>query len=108
MAAIKIMKTTFAQSGFTPSDWEVFQETALKVLDDSKDGEITEWSNAETGAHGRMRIVETFRYDDRWCRRIAFQSVSGKGTRGQSVYNLCLADNEQWAFVTDSELGRES
>ena len=95
-----------AVSEFTESDWAVFQATGLKALDDAVDGEIVQWSNDETGAHGRMRIVETFRHSETWCRRIAFESVSGKGTRGRSVYNLCLKPDQTWAFVTDSELGR--
>jgi surface antigen len=92
-----------AVAEFTEADWDIFQTTALKALDEGAEGDPRHWRNPDTGTHGSVVVVDTFQYDGRLCRKIAFRTETGSGTRGQSAYSLCQRDGS-WAFVTESEL----
>lgn len=86
---------------FTDGDWKLFKQHALQALEKGADGEIVDWNNADTGTHGQIKLLATFTYEGRPCRTAAFRTVTGNGTRGQSVYTLCQQNDGNWKLVPD-------
>lgn len=90
-----------AVSEFTDSDWAAFQQRARAALEDGADGVVVDWSNPETGTRGQIKPLATFMYEGRPCRTAAFRTITGRGTRGQSVYTVCQQEDGTWKLVPD-------
>lgn len=90
-----------AVSEFTDSDWEIFMQKAQGALEDGADGVVVDWENPKTGTHGQIKPLATFMFEGRPCRTAAFRTLTGRGTRGQSVYTVCQQSDGTWRLAPD-------
>ncbi len=83
------------------SDRVAYEQTAQKGLNESKDGQVVDWQNPETGNSGIFRPVRSFYLaDGRYCRQYRATVSFEKNVR--SVAGMaCRQGNGQWAVVSD-------
>ncbi len=83
------------------SDRAAYEQTAQRGLNESKDGEIVEWQNPETGNSGIFRPVRSFQLaDGRYCRQYRATVSFEKNVRSGAGM-ACRRGNGQWAVVSD-------
>ncbi|MEM9624470.1 MAG: RT0821/Lpp0805 family surface protein [Pseudomonadota bacterium] len=92
-----------AVTEFSEADWDLLKATARQTLESGADGEQVNWRNEDSGNKGAVKVIMSFQYDSRPCRRMAFLNVNNKGVRGVANYNLCKSAGV-WEFVTDSDV----
>lgn len=83
---------------FTESDWSLFKETAIEVLENRKVGTMTEWENPETGHRGSFTLLTRFELEGQPCGKVKIFN-SANGFTGESVFNLCKTNEGEWKIA---------
>lgn len=96
--------TSFAQLDET--DRALQLEAARQVLE-SDDGQAQqEWSNALSGASGRVRSLGIFRSEDGLhCRKVRVSSTA-KGVESQFMFPVCKTTEGDWLIASGKKLER--
>ncbi|MBN8998323.1 MAG: hypothetical protein J0H54_02750 [Rhizobiales bacterium] len=83
--------------GVAPSDWERVRLFAATNLAQAKDGEVLDWTNADTGSNGTMTAVASSRQEPggRQCRAFALTISDLRGIRGYSG-DACRSADGMW------------
>lgn len=94
--------TSFAQLDDT--DRALQLEAARQVLE-SHDGQTQqEWSNAQSGASGRVRSLGIFRSEDGLhCRKVRVSSTA-KGVESQFTFPVCKTTQGDWLIASGKKL----
>ena len=83
---------------FTEEDHAIFEKALYDILDNGADGEIRTWSNENTKAGGKIKVLESFKRDDFNCRSLAIANqASGRSNTGK--YNFCKLENGKWKIT---------
>jgi surface antigen len=77
-----------AVSKMTQEDFDIAGKVMRKALDEGKDGQAYEWSNAKTSAAGTVTPLAGFEKNGMKCRGVEFKTTAG-GKSGQSQWNVC-------------------
>ena len=83
------------------NDEAILRATIDAVLE-APDGTTTDWQNPETGANGRVQVLDTEEAYGTTCRRIKMRNEA-KGRKGGGTYRLCLADDGRWKFAPNDD-----
>ncbi len=90
-----------ATRALVSSDLVLYENTAQTGLAEASDGEISGWSNPETGNSGIFRPVRSFfARDGRYCRQYRTSVAFGDGTQSGDGIACQLADG-RWQVVSD-------
>lgn len=82
-------------SQFTEKDFEIMKETGLKVLNESKEGETSQWQNPQTGHSGSIQLIKNMNTKERTCKKL--QIINQTAERyGKSVFVFCLQEDGKW------------
>jgi surface antigen len=86
---------------FRDGDWDMFQQTVVAAADHAPDGQVVEWSNAKTGAHGMVKVVERFESRDFGpCRKLSGRT-DAEGRTAPFAITLCQRPGETWKMAVD-------
>ncbi len=77
-----------AVSKMSQEDFDAAAKVMRMALDEGKDGQVYEWSNAKTSAKGTITPLAGFEKNGMKCRGAAFTTTAG-GKEGSSRWNLC-------------------
>jgi hypothetical protein len=83
---------------FTEQDWELMMTTATQALDDLRDGESRDWSNAESGNRGAIKILASETTSTGACRTARIRNTSA-ASEGQSTFRLCRRADGSWRIA---------
>jgi surface antigen len=76
---------------FNTEDTQLMSATIDAVLEAPADGEARTWRNENTGSHGSVTALRSFRKNDMPCRRIEIRNHA-RGTDDRSIADLCRVD----------------
>ncbi len=80
---------------FTDKDWTMLKSTARKLLDSGADGAEGSWENPDSGSHGTIKVLNTYKYEGLRCRRTHFSNSAG-GFHSSGIYGLCKVADGTW------------
>jgi surface antigen len=83
---------------FTKEDHRLFNEALDNVLDKDMDGDSRAWSNARTGAGGKITAVKTFDQAGATCRSLLIANQA-KGLTSSGEYNFCRQASGKWTLA---------
>jgi surface antigen len=81
----------------TEKDIALYQEALSKALDQGKNGEVSRWSNAESGASGTIEPKRDFTRGDKKCRDL-FTETKAKGRSESGTWAFCREPGGAWKF----------
>jgi len=76
-------------------DLTIFKAAVIRTLDQSADGVPAIWTNQNTGAHGTLTPMASFRQRDQECRKLEVANSAG-GRDNRSVFTLCKLPDGDW------------
>lgn len=79
---------------FTDADYEIFLDSAQQVANGPL-GEVREWSNAKSGAHGTVKAVRNYKRDDAECRELRGKN-SARGRTEAFRLAICKEADGKW------------
>ena len=79
-------------------DRKILRETIEEVLE-SPDGTVLDWSNPDTGSHGRVKVLDTHEDLDTICRNLRARNQA-RGRQADGIYRLCKAADGSWKFAS--------
>jgi surface antigen len=82
---------------FTDADFELFFDSTQQAANGPL-GEIKEWSNAKSGAHGTVKAVRDYRRDDTGCRELRGQN-SARGRTEPFRLAACKEADGKWRLA---------
>jgi surface antigen len=82
---------------FTDADYEMFFASSQQAANGPL-GEVKEWSNAKSGAHGTVKAVRNYKRDDADCRELRGQS-SARGRTEPFRLAICKEADGKWHLV---------
>jgi surface antigen len=82
---------------FTDADYEVFLDSAQQAANGPL-GELKEWSNAKSGAHGTVKAVRKYKRDDAECRELRGQN-SARGRTEPFRLAICKEADGKWRLA---------
>jgi len=82
---------------FTDADFELFLD-ATRQAGQGLLGELKEWSNAKSGAHGTVKAVRDYKRDDADCRELRGQN-SARGRTEPFHLAICKAADGKWRLA---------
>jgi len=71
---------------------------AVDELLEQPDDTVTDWSNADASAHGRLKVFGTHEDYGTTCRNIKMH-IEAKGRKDGGVVRLCKAEDGKWKFA---------
>ena len=80
---------------FTKEDWDIFNSTYKKFLDEGKDGETTKWSNPATTAKGELTLLKTSEEKGVTCRSLKVANEAKK-RKATNTFRLCKQPDGEW------------
>jgi surface antigen len=99
-----LRSTSFAQLDDT--DRALQLEAARQVLESDDRQAQQEWSNALTGASGRVRSLGIFKSDDGLhCRKLRVSSTA-KGVESQFTFPVCKTPEGDWLIASGKKRER--
>lgn len=84
--------------GWLDESDQAILEATIDALLEAPDGTTTDWLNPETGAHGRIQVMDTHQDFGTTCRRMKMRNEA-KGRKGGGTYRLCQAEDDTWKFA---------
>jgi surface antigen len=78
-------------------DRQILRQTIDELLK-SPDGAVTDWSNPETGSHGRVKVLDTHDDQGSVCRNVRARNEA-RGRKADGIYRLCKAEDGSWKFA---------
>lgn len=85
-------------SHFTDADLQLFEAAVTDALDHAPDGEVSGWSNPDTGASGRLKPLETYQSQGTTCRRLQIANRAG-GAKSNVAFHFCRQPDQSWRVV---------
>ena len=82
---------------FTDADFEKFLVGA-RTAAVAPIGDVTEWSNTDSGAHGTVRAVRSYKYEDADCRELRGQNFAQGRTEPFRI-GLCKDASGKWRLA---------
>jgi surface antigen len=79
-------------------DREILRETIEEVLE-SPDGTVLDWSNPDTGSHGRVKVLDTHEDLGTICRNLRARNQA-RSRQADGIYRLCKAADGSWKFAS--------
>jgi surface antigen len=76
-------------------DLTIFKAAVIRTLDQSADGVSANWANQNTGAHGTLTPIASFRQQAQKCRKLEVANSAG-GRDNRSVFTLCKSPEGDW------------
>jgi len=104
-AAVSAQNILFLRE--SPIGWmdELDQQILVAAVDDlleQPDDTVTDWSNPDTDAHGRLKVFDTHEDYGTTCRNMKMLNEA-KGRREGAVVRLCKAEDGSWKFAPTRE-----
>lgn len=88
---------------FTDTDWALFRLTSRKLLEEAPDGETRTWENPDSGNHGAMKTVSTYKNDvGLKCRQIRVRNAA-RSLTGEATVHVCKHPKGNWEFSEPPE-----
>lgn len=89
-------------SYFTPEDFELMHNNAVKALDAADGTPKQSWSNEKTGASGWAQVRGQFKSSDGTpCKRLRIVNKA-KGLSSDATYTVCNYPGRGWAVNADA------
>ena len=79
---------------FTDADYEMFFDSTQQAANGPL-GEVKEWSNATSGAHGTVKAVRKYKKDDADCRELRGQNYA-RGRTEPFRLAICKEADGKW------------
>jgi surface antigen len=76
-------------------DLAIFKAVVMRTLDQGADGVPSNWTNQNTGAHGTLTPLASFRQQSQDCRKLEVANSAG-GRDNRSVFTLCKLPDGDW------------
>jgi hypothetical protein len=83
---------------FTDEDRKIFEQLLYNILDTGADGETRTWSNENSKAGGKIKVLESFKQDNFTCRTLAIANEA-RGRSNAGKYNFCKLDTGEWKLA---------
>lgn len=84
---------------FRDGDWEMFQQNVVRAAEAADDKDPIAWTNAKTGAQGRVRVARRFDSPKLGeCRELQGET-SARGRTGPFAVTLCRQPGGAWRIV---------
>ncbi|KPK38093.1 MAG: hypothetical protein AMJ69_09400 [Gammaproteobacteria bacterium SG8_47] len=77
------------------ADFALFEQTLIRALDETQDGEVLKWQGAESGAYGSFQPLESYEADGVRCRVMRMFSRAGD-RQGEMVFDFCRQPDGAW------------
>jgi surface antigen len=81
---------------YDPGDIARFEQSAVAAMENAPDGELTSWSNPDTGVVGTITPVKTFRADDGRLCRSYHASIAVEEGVDSGTLTACRAQSGRW------------
>lgn len=87
---------------FNKEDWRIWDEAAVKSLDENPDGVTTLWENPKSGASGTITPLSTYEGDKgQRCRQVrTVDQTRAPRLKNQWMLTVCQDDQGKWVFDT--------
>lgn len=96
---VMLLRDTPAER-FEEDDIRMFLDTAKQVLEATGPAEVVAWSNANTGAGGRFRVLsETVGKDGAPCKRVRIGVYATRAPEKAVTWTACRAPDGRWKLV---------
>ena len=82
-------------------------EAAVDALLEQPDGTVSDWSNEDATAQGRLKVFDTHEDYGTTCRNIKML-IEAQGRKDGGVVRLCKAADDSWKFAPTRESLDES
>jgi surface antigen len=79
----------------TEEDLAIFKAAVIRTLDQTADNVSAPWTNQNTGAHGTLTPLASFRRQAQDCRKLQVTNSAG-GRDNRSEFTLCKLPDGDW------------
>lgn len=76
-------------------DRKLLRATVQDILNNHPNGTIKSWSNEDTGASGKIKVLTTEHKNDMLCRQTSFETDTANFD-DRSVFLLCKTEDGTW------------
>ena len=81
---------------FTDADWALFKLTGRELLEKGTDGETRTWENPDSGSHGAMKALRTYKNQvGLTCREVIVMNAS-RSMKGEATVHVCKQAKGNW------------
>ncbi|MFL6623192.1 MAG: RT0821/Lpp0805 family surface protein [Sulfurifustis sp.] len=88
---------------FSKADMAIFRKTAETALNEAKDGETRNWSNADTGSSGEVKVVRTLPPSDTRCRELRVMNRAAGRTHTERGVFCYDGNKDRWTMRPGSQ-----
>jgi|HubBroStandDraft_6_1064221.scaffolds.fasta_scaffold935338_2 surface antigen len=82
-----------AMSYFTKEDWQIYNNTRMRALNNGKDGVKIQWNNPNSGSFGYIIPSNTIHKNDIVCRKLTSYTTANR-ISGETTVSLCKSKNK--------------
>ncbi|MDJ0893403.1 MAG: RT0821/Lpp0805 family surface protein [Gammaproteobacteria bacterium] len=81
---------------FNDADWALYKLTGRELLDKGADGETRTWENPDSGSHGALKAVRTYKnLVGLTCRQVKVMNAT-RSMKGETTVHVCKQAKGNW------------
>ncbi|HCU53853.1 MAG TPA: hypothetical protein DIC36_06105 [Gammaproteobacteria bacterium] len=88
---------------FTGADLELYESTLHDALDHTADADVRRWNNPDTGSSGEIAVINSFKQNDRRCRRTRISNRARGYAEAKTDAVFCKEANGKWKLLSPSK-----